>query len=496
MRAIGEQPSWIKARLPLVLRHRFKGASRLASAELVDNPLRVVTAVLLGGFALFDRAFAYLHIPGTVFYIGEVALILCLFYVVAVGRYRNLAGYSVAAFFLGILVIWSIARAAPYLNDYGVDVVRDSVVWYFCVLGLVVYRLVVNGTVTVFTRFYDRFSIVSLLWYPLALLLSQFVGWGPAIPDSNVSVFSHKTGNLSVQVAMAIAWIWLCSTNEALQKGSRRLALTSLGMVTLLAAGIINRGGLVAATTALLIAWAFAGKRLRRAALTVPAVLIGLLGMFWLLDVRIQPSFTEREISVPQLVTNLRSIFGGESADDIGNLESTVSWRLDLWERTLQDVNENAPLTGRGYGMNLGVFYGVQGNLDSPLRSPHNSHLTIFARSGWFGFGAWLVLWTAWFMAMTETRRRYVARGDRSEGNLALWCAVSVVAILVNAIFDPALESPQVSAWLWAIFGLGLGLWHGARWPSKRPSPAYNLKPDIRRTKAEAQPIPRALRPS
>ena len=35
---------------------------------------------------------------------------------------------------------------------------------------------------------------------------------------------------------------------------------------------------------------------------------------------------------------------------------------------------------------------------------------------------------------------------------------VGVTAILVNAYFDPTIESPQVALWLWTLVGLTLGL--------------------------------------
>jgi hypothetical protein len=38
------------------------------------------------------------------------------------------------------------------------------------------------------------------------------------------------------------------------------------------------------------------------------------------------------------------------------------------------------------------------------------------------------------------------------------WLIVSSAAILINSIFDPALEGPQVAWWLWAMLGLGIAM--------------------------------------
>ena len=47
---------------------------------------------------------------------------------------------------------------------------------------------------------------------------------------------------------------------------------------------------------------------------------------------------------------------------------------------------------------------------------------------------------------------------------MAGWLIISVVAILVNAIFDPTLEGPQVGWWLWGFLGFGIGMSVLERW--------------------------------
>ena len=39
-----------------------------------------------------------------------------------------------------------------------------------------------------------------------------------------------------------------------------------------------------------------------------------------------------------------------------------------------------------------------------------------------------------------------------------VWMIVTTVAILMNAIFDPTLEGPQVAWWMWGILGLGIAM--------------------------------------
>jgi sulfite exporter TauE/SafE len=41
---------------------------------------------------------------------------------------------------------------------------------------------------------------------------------------------------------------------------------------------------------------------------------------------------------------------------------------------------------------------------------------------------------------------------------MGAWLVASAAMVLINAIFDPTLEGPQVAVWLWLIFGLGTAL--------------------------------------
>ena len=114
---------------------------------------------------------------------------------------------------------------------------------------------------------------------------------------------------------------------------------------------------------------------------------------------------------------------------------------------------------GWGFGPNLGSDYLPKYFDNQDLRNPHNSHLTVVARLGLVGLGLWILLWGASFFncsAGLDTRhaRRLLAR-DRP-GRLALLAAVGATGMLVNAYFDPTLETPMVATWLWALFGFGV----------------------------------------
>ena len=65
--------------------------------------------------------------------------------------------------------------------------------------------------------------------------------------------------------------------------------------------------------------------------------------------------------------------------------QSTVSWRIDKWTKTISNVMTtfNTFLFGLPFGVSLTDFYNTQG---MQTREPHNLYITIFARTGLIGF--------------------------------------------------------------------------------------------------------------
>jgi hypothetical protein len=74
---------------------------------------------LLGGYMFFDKAFAYIHIPGTPFYVGEVVLI--------VGG-------------LGVLSATGYLRV-PLRNEPVLAILTAWFLWGFCPLLLLSFRV-------------------------------------------------------------------------------------------------------------------------------------------------------------------------------------------------------------------------------------------------------------------------------------------------------------------------------------------------------------------
>ncbi len=414
--------------------------------------------VLLGGYLFFNRAFAWIHIPGIPVFAGELVLL--------VGAYEAWRWGSAAAVVrrsasLKVLVAFMALGFAGFVwgfPRYGLDAVRDSAIWYYGAYAvLVAVALAADpGLHGRLLGAYRRVLPWFLLWSPLAVVLGRGLVDGPRVPDSDTSIFAFKAGDIAVHAALAVAFLWLADERPPGRISPRLQALTALGLSAVLFAGSQNRGGLLAAVTILLLAMVVLRQRGRLAYAFVFTVGI-LLVVALALDLRVD--LGDRELSAQQIFANAQSVLGG--SPEQSDLTGTVAWRLELWDAVVDDVvsgDESLFVAGWGFGPNLGEQYGVETNLEQPLRNPHNSHLTVLARMGVAGAMLWLLLWIVWFGSVAS---RVTPRHDVLPGSPAAqgaWVLAGVAGMLVNAVFDPTLEGPQVAVWFWVLMGFGAAL--------------------------------------
>jgi O-antigen ligase len=140
-----------------------------------------------------------------------------------------------------------------------------------------------------------------------------------------------------------------------------------------------------------------------------------------------------------------------------------VKWRQDLFGRVLQNsLSSDQALTGRGFGPILSYDSlepepQTPGSASPPpLRSAHNSHITLLVRTGLLAFGLWVLLWVLWFRDVGRAARLARQEPSNSAGGVAVWLLAGVVGLLFMSFNDPTLETPQGAIWLWSIVGLAV----------------------------------------
>jgi hypothetical protein len=418
--------------------------------------------LLLGGYLFFSKAFAYVHIPGTPVFVGEIVLGIGIAEVLRLpSPWRHLLTRAPALrIVLAFLAVWVFRMFFDY-PVYGIDAVRDSSILYYGIFALLTAAAVVCEP-TFLPRMLDWYRRVLpafLIWAPIAVLLSNVEALtNIPIPGTTTGINSFKVGDFAVQIAMAVVFLWLDRPQAEGERapGPATIALSLLGVVTLFICLTQNRGGFLAGVVTLAagVAYLPSGRR-RHLALSIVVGLLAVTPVIMLLNVRVPLS--AREVSLQQVVENLSSIV---QQDESEQLSGTVEWRQQLWRRMRDDMlSSGAWRTGLGFGLVLGERYGVSAPGDPrPLRNAHNSHLTIFARTGVVGLGIWALLWIVWSCQLHRWIRRRPGGIRDPEAAVASWLLAGALGFLVNAYFDPSLEGPASCIWLYVLLGVGAAI--------------------------------------
>jgi hypothetical protein len=411
---------------------------------------------LLGGYLLFDKAFAYLHLPGMPMFVGEMVLgVGALAAVLATSYLRAPIRDEPILALLCVFALWGLIRTLPGLGPYGMDALRDSALWYYSLFAFFIPAALARSP-ELLDRFILQLTRLTpwlLLWLPLGLILAPMSNKAPTVPFSSVSVLSHKPGNAAIAAMLVLGCMWLFPDT----RGARsRAAWSVMALVVIALAATQNRGGLLGGVAGATVGLAFVRNRL---GLVTRAVVITAVGLSLAAMLSLKVPFAGaqgREYSATQLVSNVLSLGGGDSP---GNLGGTVNGREELWSRILdKQVADGHLVEGFGFGQNLATAVGVYDAGTDALRSPHNSHLHIIARMGLVGLSFWIALWVGWYWRLITGCRRLTLRGLHVRRQVAGLSLMVTTAILVSSYFDPQLEGPQVAALLWTAFGVGVAV--------------------------------------
>ncbi|MGE3652136.1 MAG: O-antigen ligase family protein, partial [Reyranellaceae bacterium] len=364
--------------------------------------LFTLIGVLLLGYAFLDKGFAYVGVAPL--FISEVVLAVSLvILVMTIGV--TAVPVTPATFWLVAFMTWGAACTLPHLGAYGLDALRDAVVWGYALFALIVAAAFTrSGVYEAALNRYSGVLLWFLFWCPVGIAVYVVMKDSlPTFGNTDTTIFHLKAGDLGVHLAGATAFMLLglhrlmARTGTEPSVARERLmwlaAILAVGMV-----GALNRGGFVSVIIAAAVI-VLARPTSRVARLGMVAALL-LLAVLFTVDVG-HLSGDERQVSLAQVILNLQSVLG---IVDSQSLEGTVEWRLAWWERII-DYTVFGPYFwfGKGFGVNL--FRDDLVNiwiLDDPLRSPHNGHITILARAGVPGLALWVAFNAAYVWGLAR----------------------------------------------------------------------------------------------
>jgi len=466
----------VSTRSPLLAAGTAIGACVLAYVLLCPARAQqhwlICLSVLLVGYMLFNRTFAYLGVAPL--YIGDLMLAFGLLALV-LGGGLGLVMRSPVAWLLVALIGLGMLRTLPYVPIYQIDALRDGATWGYGIFALVTAAcLLRTGWIDRVTQQYSRWMPWLLIWAPIAFMLKRLAGSAiPVLPGTNVTLLYLKPGDTAVHLAGAAAFLFLgfqTRGSAGRDHGSREWLWWAAWLVGALLMASANRGGMLAIAVAVLlvsILWP-RGKWWKAAVIgLIASSLLFVSSVFFAYEPEIDLD-TTYTISPSQVALNFESVFEdtGEST-----LENTRQWRLDWWN-TIIDYTFYGEYfwTGKGFGINLADDDGFQIKADNSLRSPHNGHLTFLARAGVPGFALWIALQATFAISLLIGYWR--ARRMRHEqwAKTFVWILAYWMAFVVNASFDVTLEGPQQGIWFWSLVGFGIAAMLSYRFELARPA--------------------------
>lgn len=397
-------------------------------------------------YALLGKGFAYAGFPPL--YAGEVLLAFGLVALLISERLGALVRTPLGGLMV-LFLIWQSLCAIPHLETYGIDTLRDSVVWAYAAFAWIAAALVLRlpGFLRKIVAQFRRFSLCFLFLGPVAWLATIYLGGQlPHWPNTSVSVPLVKGGEFCVHLAGILAFI-----SSGAYNAPQWWLFLVLGEVLL---GMSVRGGVLAFVVSSIFVL-FLRPRLDRLVIVFCSGLLLLLA--WAaFDIRLTAPGVQRELSFGQLSDNLVSMVSDSGRSE---LEGTKAWRLAWWGK-IWEYTVDGPYywMGKGYGINLADSDGFQvGTRDEPLRSPHSSHITFLARSGVPGALLWVMLQISWAALILKSFIKARSIQASQWTGLFIWLLAYWMAFMVAAGFDVFLEGPMAGIPFWTVFGLGWG---------------------------------------
>lgn len=399
----------------------------------------IVVLLIMSGYMLLNWPFSQFRIPpsGAGIPIGEVVLILCL---ATMNLPRAFSRLGTVVPLLPFLVWWGygVSRAIFDFTIYGPWALRDAV--HVLESMYLIIAFVMAGSLVGFERFFRWLTPLLAIGACYGLLypyneqieaVSPVVIAGSGFP---VPIFGSMT-NTPYLMIMAAAGLLIF-------KGNRVWAILTACMLL---------GFMIAmfqARTLYLIVLAMFGFLFlyRRSSLGNFSMIVYLGALLLAAIPLLGLEFKGRlgaDFSFGFMVNHFLAIFGAGSDEYKGVAAAAegVDMRLEWWRKIFDDMMTDPAhlLLGLGYGIPLTDFANESGAI---VREPHNSYISVIARTGLIGALAWATIMISLFRRWHLTLRHCQAIGWRTGENRLLLLMVFFICIVVLALGEDGFEKP------------------------------------------------------
>lgn len=417
-----------------------------------SRALFLAYAFVLLGYMMLGKGFAYIGIGQ--FRVGEVLLCFGLVYLVF-SPFKRSTFQNPFWFPFFIWVIWSCMVTLPYVPTYGLYSFRDGVVWGYALFALISAKLLINKDYLLEELFekYAKIAPFVLFFAPMIFLSTSFFKSQLAVIFGGAAQFM-KAGDIMVHLAGITVLI-------AFGLVPARLINLLLLSATVFIAAAKSRSGFLTYFMSITLA-GFIFPKLFVRSMKILGLLFSVGGLVAIFVFASGIKFElqgRREVSPVQIIENIVSIFTEDKSNS--SLDGSRTWRLRFWSDIVDyTIFGDYLWAGRGYGINLADASGFQvvskASGAELLRSPHNIHITILARSGVVGLFFWIVLNLTWVFQMFKSYQYARYLGDNKATGHSAFLLTVWLAMQINASFDVYLEGPMGGIWFWTIIGIGV----------------------------------------
>jgi O-Antigen ligase len=419
--------------------------------EALRNGVVLVTVLL---YLLLNWGFMQLRIPpvaGGGVPLGDIVLILALMTINYTGVLGRLS-LTVAMMPLAIWWAFGVGRALFDFAMHGAWALRDAahvVESLFLLVGFVF-----AGDPRSLERFFDwlpKLLVIAVLYGLMYPIREEIWQLSPQIMSGSGYVVPILGSMATTAYLMILAAVYLL-----LFHGNKLIANVGAVMIIGYTVAMFQARTLYLTLIAI-FAFMILYRKSSLGNIGLVALLSGLLlGLISLIGLQFEGRL-DANFDVKFLVAHFMAIFGvcDYALEGVCSAAEGVGQRLEWWDkiasRLLQDPFNL--LLGLGYGVTLTDFYGASG---AAVREPHNSYISIIARTGIIGGVCWVLLMLSLIWRWHHTFRQCVALGWREGQNWLMVLMVFFICIWVLAIGEDAFEKPYNIIPFYFIWGITL----------------------------------------
>ena len=402
--------------------------------------LNLLTRIYLNVFVLVYALYAYFNKGVAYAFLAEITLVAGVLLILV-----NLKHYvliwnkpiKLVAFFIAVTGVWFAAGLGKFPL---VELLQDAFMFFYAFFIFIVFLFA--GELEILKQ--KIFNIYK--WYPIVVFITfLLVSYVPFFQEfrlfGEIPFLMYKYGDMAIHLLIATLLL-LCGH----VKMDKCLLLVNIIIIAylFLVIAAYNRAGMLSYLVGLFVFLFVYRKRFTGAAVfsylkVIPFVLVIVLGFY--VNTKVDENFQGRTVGIEQLRQNITSIF---STEVDGSLSDNKIWRLAWWYKIFIDaLQPKNSLIGKGVGENLALINDIKVENEG-LRAPHNFHLNILARFGFFFLFIW-IWWIAIHMKKINAHR---------EKEFNVMVLVIIMAFLINASFDVYLEGPMGAFPFWTWLGI------------------------------------------